>query len=170
MSSRGAAAAAGTTSLSVNLPPVALPATPGAVRLLLLHRNTPGVLASVNGVLADHGINVEAQVLGTRGPLGYVVTDVAAADDLTGPWVPQLDAAQIADDAAASGYSARHRDRAGILPVLLLRGDDVTADDLDDGWWLTVAAQGFADEAAVQQWCAGAGLAPPACVPRQLAD
>jgi D-3-phosphoglycerate dehydrogenase len=75
-------AAAGTTSLSVNLPPVALPPTPGAVRLLLLHSNTPGVLASVNGVLADHGINVEAQVLGTRGPLGYVVTDVAAADEV----------------------------------------------------------------------------------------
>ena len=48
--------------------------------------------------------------------------------------------------------------------------DDVTADDLDDGWWLTVAAQGFPDAAAVQQWCAGAGLAPPACTPRQLTD
>ncbi len=75
---------AGTTALSVNLPPVALPATPGAVRLLLLHRNTPGVLAAVNGVLAEHGINVEAQMLGTRGPLGYVVTDVAAADEVVG--------------------------------------------------------------------------------------
>ncbi len=70
---------AGTTSLSVNLPPVALPTTAGAQRVLLLHRNTPGVLAAVNGVLADHGINVEAQMLGTRGPLGYVVTDVADA-------------------------------------------------------------------------------------------
>jgi len=73
---------AGTSSLSVNLPTVSLPATPGTQRLLLLHRNTPGVLASVNGLLAEHGINVEAQVLGTRGPLGYVVTDVAEADDV----------------------------------------------------------------------------------------
>ena len=71
-------AAAGTTSLSVNLPPVHLPRAEGTDRLLLLHRNTPGVLAGVNGVLADHGINVEAQVLGTRGGLGYVVTDVAS--------------------------------------------------------------------------------------------
>ena len=70
-------AAAGTTSLSVNLPQVHLPRGDGTDRLLLLHRNTPGVLAGVNGVLADHGINVEAQVLGTRGSLGYVVTDVA---------------------------------------------------------------------------------------------
>jgi D-3-phosphoglycerate dehydrogenase len=72
---------AGTTSLSVNLPPVALPRTPGATRLLLLHRNTPGVLATVNSALAAHGINIEGQVLGTRGSLGYVVTDVATADD-----------------------------------------------------------------------------------------
>ena len=70
----------GTTSLSVNLPPVALPRTPQSQRLLLLHQNTPGVLADVNGALAEHGINVEAQMLGTRGPLGYVVTDVVAAD------------------------------------------------------------------------------------------
>ncbi len=75
---------AGTTSLSVNLPPVYLPVTPGAQRLLLLHRNTPGVLASVNGVFADHDINVEAQMLGTRGPLGYVVTDVADAEVVAG--------------------------------------------------------------------------------------
>ncbi|HEU0101659.1 MAG TPA: phosphoglycerate dehydrogenase [Mycobacteriales bacterium] len=81
-------AAAGTTSLSVNLPPVALPETPGAQRLLLLHGNTPGVLAKVNGALAEHGINVEAQMLGTRGPLGYVVTDVAEA----GRVVPVLQA------------------------------------------------------------------------------
>lgn len=64
------------------------------------------------------------------------------------------------------GPAGPPQDVAGLLSI---RGDDVTADDLDDGWWLTVSAQGFADEAAVQQWCAGAGLAPPACLPRQLA-
>ena len=68
-------AADGTTSLSVNLPPVALPRT-GGHRLLHLHVNTPGVLATVNAVLADHGINIEGQLLATRGSLGYVVTDV----------------------------------------------------------------------------------------------
>ena len=68
-------AADGTTSLSVNLPPVALPRT-GGQRLLHLHVNTPGVLAKVNAVLADHGINIEGQLLATRGSLGYVVTDV----------------------------------------------------------------------------------------------
>lgn len=35
----------------------------------------PGVLASVNGVLADSGANVTGQYLSTRAELGYVVTD-----------------------------------------------------------------------------------------------
>ena len=43
-----------------------------------LHHNVPGVLATVNALLAEHGVNVEGQVLATRGDLGYVVTDVNA--------------------------------------------------------------------------------------------
>jgi D-3-phosphoglycerate dehydrogenase len=73
-------AAEGNTSLSVNLPQVALPRAAGTTRLLLLHTNTPGVLARVNSILADHGLNIEGQVLGTSGALGYVVTDVAALE------------------------------------------------------------------------------------------
>ena len=66
----------GTTTLSVNFPPVALPHQPGTHRLMHIHRNTPGVLAAMNGILADHGVNVEGQLLGTRGELGYVITDI----------------------------------------------------------------------------------------------
>ncbi|HEY2507181.1 MAG TPA: phosphoglycerate dehydrogenase [Streptosporangiaceae bacterium] len=69
-------ASAGATSLSVNLPSVALPAVPGTHRLVHLHRNVPGVLASINRVLADHGVNVEGQLLRTRDDLGYVITDI----------------------------------------------------------------------------------------------
>jgi D-3-phosphoglycerate dehydrogenase len=72
-------AAEGNTSLSVNLPPVALPRTAGR-RLLHLHLNTPGVLATVTSILAEHGVNIEAQLLATRGTLGYVVTDVGETD------------------------------------------------------------------------------------------
>jgi len=68
----------GNTSLSVNLPPVTLPREPGQTRLLLLHLNTPGVLATVNGLLAEHGVNIDGQLLSTRGTLGYVVTDIGA--------------------------------------------------------------------------------------------
>ena len=38
----------------------------------------PGVLATINGVLADNKVNIEGQLLGTRGDIGYVITDVAA--------------------------------------------------------------------------------------------
>jgi D-3-phosphoglycerate dehydrogenase len=74
----------GTTTLSVNFPAVALPAPTGAHRLVHIHRNTPGVLAKVNGILAKHDVNVEGQLLGTRGDVGYVLTDIGVdyADDV----------------------------------------------------------------------------------------
>jgi D-3-phosphoglycerate dehydrogenase len=61
---------------SVNLPGVALPRAPGTHRLVHLHQNVPGVLAAINRVLADHGVNVEGQLLRTRDELGYVLTDI----------------------------------------------------------------------------------------------
>ncbi|GAB2738142.1 phosphoglycerate dehydrogenase [Nocardioides pakistanensis] len=66
----------GATTLSVNLPSVSLEHAPGTHRLAHLHHNVPGVLARVNAVLADRGVNVEGQVLTTRGDLGYLLTDV----------------------------------------------------------------------------------------------
>ncbi|PFG42828.1 D-3-phosphoglycerate dehydrogenase [Isoptericola jiangsuensis] len=66
----------GSTMLSVNLPNLQLEHT-GVGRIALLHRNVPGVLAAVNQVFADHGANIEAQMLATRGELGYVVTDIS---------------------------------------------------------------------------------------------
>ena len=33
------------------------------------------MLAHLNQILAEHDINIDAQVLATRGSLGYVVTD-----------------------------------------------------------------------------------------------
>ena len=68
----------GSTAMSVNVPALALPRAENTLRLVHLHRNVPGVLARVNGLLADSGVNVEAQLLGTRGDLGYVVTDSAS--------------------------------------------------------------------------------------------
>src|SRR5947207_1970058 len=44
----GQYAAAGVTTLSVNLPAVAMPLQPGTHRLVHVHRNTPGGLAAVN--------------------------------------------------------------------------------------------------------------------------
>ena len=68
----------GSTSLSVNLPNLSLEQASGSHRIAHLHENIPGVLAAVNNVFATHSVNIEGQLLGTRGELGYVVTDVAA--------------------------------------------------------------------------------------------
>lgn len=66
----------GTTTLAVNLPQLTLQHVPGDHRLTHFHRNTPGVLAKVNQILATHGVNIGGQLLGTQGEIGYVVTDV----------------------------------------------------------------------------------------------
>ena len=68
----------GTTAMSVNLPGLVLPRAENTLRLVHIHHNVPGVLARVNGLLAEGGVNVEAQLLGTRGEVGYVVTDSAS--------------------------------------------------------------------------------------------
>ena len=68
----------GNTSLSVNLPEITMSADPQRHRLTHLHENAPGVLASIDRILGDHGVNIEAQSLATKGQLGYVITDVSA--------------------------------------------------------------------------------------------
>jgi D-3-phosphoglycerate dehydrogenase len=70
--------ASGATSLSINLPEIAMPMTGGTHRLVHLHQNVPGVLASINRVLADHGVNVEGQLLRTKDEYGYVLTDIGS--------------------------------------------------------------------------------------------
>ena len=70
---------AGSTALSVNLPEVPVPRLDSGSRIALLHHNIPGVLASVNRILADQQANVRAQYLSTRGEQGYVVTDTTTA-------------------------------------------------------------------------------------------
>ena len=68
----------GSTALSVNMPNVELPFRAGAHGLVHIHRNTPGVLAAINAVFAEHRVNIEGQALGTRGDIGYVITDISS--------------------------------------------------------------------------------------------
>jgi len=76
----------GSTALSVNMPNVDLPVRAGAHGLVHIHRNTPGVLAAINAIFADHRINIEGQALGTRRDIGYVITDIASdyTDEMIG--------------------------------------------------------------------------------------
>lgn len=69
----------GSTSLSVNFPELTVRSDHDRHRLAHVHRNAPGVLAQINAILGDHGVNIESQQLNTRGELGYVVTDVSEA-------------------------------------------------------------------------------------------
>jgi D-3-phosphoglycerate dehydrogenase len=45
----------------------------------VLHRNQPGVMARIDGMLASHGLNIEQQVLSTTGAVGFAGTDVGGA-------------------------------------------------------------------------------------------
>lgn len=67
----------GSTDMSVNLPNLQLSASEESrYRIALIHRNTPGVLATVNNTFAETGANIGAQILGTAGQTGYVLTDI----------------------------------------------------------------------------------------------
>lgn len=67
---------AGDTMLSVNFPQCQLEHAPLSHRLVHIHRNIPGMLLAINRVLAERGINVERQVLDTRGTVGYALFDI----------------------------------------------------------------------------------------------
>ena len=71
----------GDTSLCVNLPQLQLPEVLRSHRFIHIHNNVAGILAKINGILADHSINVEAQYLKTNEKIGYVITDVYAKYD-----------------------------------------------------------------------------------------
>jgi D-3-phosphoglycerate dehydrogenase len=66
----------GSTTMSVNMPHCQLESTSGNHRLMHLHANVPGMLLRINEVLAKRGINIERQVLDTRGQLGYAIYDI----------------------------------------------------------------------------------------------
>ncbi len=66
----------GSTVLSVNFPHCQLEPTEGNHRLMHLHRNVPGMLLHINELLAKRGINIERQVLDTRGQYGYAIYDI----------------------------------------------------------------------------------------------
>ena len=61
----------------VNFPGVQLPDLRRAHRFIHVHANEPGVLAAINAVMAEHGINILGQYLKTNERIGYVITDVS---------------------------------------------------------------------------------------------
>jgi D-3-phosphoglycerate dehydrogenase len=66
----------GSTTGSVNFPQVELPLVRDTHRILNIHRNVPGVLSSINSIIAGMGANIRAQYLETRADVGYLIIDV----------------------------------------------------------------------------------------------
>jgi D-3-phosphoglycerate dehydrogenase len=67
---------AGSTTGAVNFPQIELPITPGAHRILNIHRNVPGVLRDINKIVSDFNANIRAQVLSTDPDIGYLIMDL----------------------------------------------------------------------------------------------
>jgi D-3-phosphoglycerate dehydrogenase len=66
----------GSTTGAVNFPQVELPTVRESHRILNIHRNVPGVLSSINSIIAGMGANIRAQYLETRGEVGYLIIDI----------------------------------------------------------------------------------------------
>lgn len=66
----------GSSTGAVNFPQVELPRLRDSHRILNIHRNVPGVLGTINSIVAELGGNIAAQYLETRGEIGYLIIDI----------------------------------------------------------------------------------------------
>jgi D-3-phosphoglycerate dehydrogenase len=66
----------GSTTGAVNFPNVEVPTVFGSHRVLNCHRNVPGVLRSINEIVAELGVNIQRQTLSTQDNVGYLIMDV----------------------------------------------------------------------------------------------
>src|SRR5207244_8920463 len=72
---------AGSTTGAVNFPQIELAPSPGAHRILNVHRNVPGVLRDINRTVSDLGANIRAQVLSTDPDIGYLIMDLDRSEE-----------------------------------------------------------------------------------------
>lgn len=67
----------GSSRGGVNFPNVDLPVLNSTChRIINVHRNVPGVLRQINGIVSDVGANIQAQFLSTDPTIGYLVMDL----------------------------------------------------------------------------------------------
>ncbi len=66
----------GSSTGCVNLPEVELPLLKDSHRVLNIHKDVPGVLGGINGLVAAMGANINRQFLNTRNGVGYLIMDV----------------------------------------------------------------------------------------------
>ncbi len=66
----------GSTLGSVNFPQVDLSKTNLTKRILNIHRNEPGVLGEINGIVSEAQANIQSQALSTDESIGYLIMDL----------------------------------------------------------------------------------------------
>jgi D-3-phosphoglycerate dehydrogenase / 2-oxoglutarate reductase len=66
----------GTTAGAVNFPQVELHPAEGITRIQNVHKNEPGVLGEINGIISKYGANIQGQFLSTDENIGYLVVDI----------------------------------------------------------------------------------------------
>jgi D-3-phosphoglycerate dehydrogenase len=53
-----------------------MPVTEDSYRVVNLHKDMPGVLSRINGLVAGMSVNIKAQSYNTRNGIGYLIMDV----------------------------------------------------------------------------------------------
>ena len=66
----------GSSTGSLSVPALSLPVQQETHRLLHIHKNVPGVLSEINGLLSRLNVNILGQYLKTNSQIGYVVLDI----------------------------------------------------------------------------------------------
>jgi D-3-phosphoglycerate dehydrogenase len=66
----------GSSTGSLSVPALSLPVQTDTHRLLHIHKNVPGVLSEINGLLSRMNVNILGQYLKTNPQIGYVVLDI----------------------------------------------------------------------------------------------
>jgi len=66
---------------SVNYPAVSMPATPDAVRLVILHLNIPNMISHISTSLAEQNINIENLANRSKGDFACTLLDVEEISD-----------------------------------------------------------------------------------------
>jgi D-3-phosphoglycerate dehydrogenase len=65
----------GTSIGCVNMPEAQLPVSRDSVRILNIHKDMPGVLSRINGLIASLHVNIKAQTYHTHEGVGYLIMD-----------------------------------------------------------------------------------------------
>lgn len=70
----------GSTAGAVNFPNIDLHFQEGVKRIQNVHKNEPGVLGEINGIISKAGANIQGQFLSTDEKIGYLVIDVETSN------------------------------------------------------------------------------------------